>query len=284
MGYIENKKAFEKIIKEDIINNSTKNVEAIDLKENPEYELKLVNRTEGTNEEQIAKQIEEDVVVTYKYYEISSNNNVIESVNSIEDAEELVNAMKQEKQSNELDLSIIERYTKNVEDVTTNPIEIAKKNLETEINSQLEEIQKQKEEQERINSLPDVEGIKLATVPVSGTITSRYGVSSRIRSSNHTGLDIAATTGTPIKVVADGIVTCASNNGAYGNLVKIKHSNDVETWYAHTSKMYVIVGQKVIAGEVIATVGSTGNSTGPHLHFEIRVNGNHVNPQKYLYK
>lgn len=284
MGYIENKKAFEKIIKEDIINNSTKNVEAIDLKENPEYELKLVNRTEGTNEEQIAKQIEEDVVVTYKYYEISSNNNVIESVNSIEDAEELVNAMKQEKQSNELDLSIIERYTKNVEDVTTNPIEIAKKNLETEVNSQLEEIQKQKEEQERINSLPDVEGIKLATVPVSGTITSRYGVSSRIRSSNHTGLDIAATTGTPIKVVADGIVTCASNNGAYGNLVKIKHSNDVETWYAHTSKMYVIVGQKVIAGEVIATVGSTGNSTGPHLHFEIRVNGNHVNPQKYLYK
>jgi len=57
----------------------------------------------------------------------------------------------------------------------------------------------------------------------------------------------------------------------------------VETWYGHTSKMYVKVGQKVQAGDVIAAVGSTGNSTGPHLHFEIRINGQHVNPQNYLY-
>lgn len=120
-------------------------------------------------------------------------------------------------------------------------------------------------------------------MPVSGTISSRYGVSSSIRSSKHTGLDIAANQGTQIKVVADGTVTCASYSGSYGYLVKVDHGNGVETWYAHTSKMYVKEGQEVKAGDVIALVGSTGNSTGPHLHFEVRINGEHVNPQNYLY-
>ena len=132
--------------------------------------------------------------------------------------------------------------------------------------------------------MPSINGIKLAYTPVNGTISSRYGVSSRIRSSTHTGLDIAAPQGTAIKAVAEGNVTCASYSGSYGNLVKIDHGNRIETWYAHTSKMYVTAGQKVEAGEVIAAVGSTGNSTGAHLHLEIRINGQHVNPQQYLYK
>ncbi|MCI8443993.1 MAG: M23 family metallopeptidase [Clostridia bacterium] len=131
--------------------------------------------------------------------------------------------------------------------------------------------------------MPEINGIKLATLPITGTITSRYGVSSNIRKSTHTGLDIAAAKGTPIKVVADGTIIAASYNGSYGNLVKVEHGKGIETWYAHTSKMYVTVGQPVTAGEVIAAVGSTGNSTGNHLHLEIRINGKHVNPQKYLY-
>ena len=66
-------------------------------------------------------------------------------------------------------------------------------------------------------------------------------------------------------------------------MVKVNHGNNVESWYAHTSKMYVSAGDTVSAGDVIAAVGSTGNSTGPHLHLEIRINGEHINPQKYLY-
>ena len=132
--------------------------------------------------------------------------------------------------------------------------------------------------------MPEVNGIKLAVQPVSGTITSRYGVSSSIRKSSHTGLDIATSAGTPIKVVTSGTIIHAKYNGSYGNLVKVDHGNGIETWYAHTNKMYVKVGQKVNAGDVIATVGSTGNSTGAHLHLEIRINGKHVNPQNYLYK
>ena len=132
--------------------------------------------------------------------------------------------------------------------------------------------------------MPTINGIKLAVTPIEGRITSRYGASSSIRKSTHTGLDISAVTGTDIKVVADGTVISAKYNGAYGYLVKVDHGNGVETWYAHTSKMYVKKGDTVEAGDVIAAVGSTGNSTGPHLHLEIRLNGEHLDPQDYLYK
>ena len=147
-----------------------------------------------------------------------------------------------------------------------------------------EQNQQKKEKELNSKGISEINGIQLACRPVSGTISSRYGVSSSIRSSNHTGLDIASPKGTPIKVVATGTVTFASYQGSYGNLVKVNHGNGIETWYAHTNKMYVTAGKKVEAGEVIAEVGSTGNSTGAHLHLEIRMNGQHVNPQKYLYK
>ena len=247
------------------------------MKENPEYELKLVDRTLKTNDDQIINEIQENLLITYKYYEIAFNNEKINSVNTIEEAEELIKQIKDDNEEKELDLSIIEKYTQNEDEVNTTKIEVAKQESEEMIK---EKIEKQKKEEEL---MPEVNGIKLALKPISGTITSRYGESSSLRKSTHTGLDIAATTGTPIKVVADGIVTNASYSGSYGNLVKISHGDGVETWYAHTSKMYVTVGQKVSAGDTIAAVGSTGNSTGAHLHFEIRINGNHVNPQKYLY-
>lgn len=249
------------------------------MKENPEYELKLVDRTLKTNDDQIVNEIQENLLITYKYYEIAFNNEKINSVNTIEKAEELIKQIKDDNEEKELDLSIIEKYTQNEKEVNTSEIEIAKQKCEDKIEETIEEQKKEEKEE----STPKVNGIKLALKPISGTITSRYGESSTLRKSTHTGLDIAATTGTPIKVVADGVVTNASYSGSYGNLVKISHGDGVETWYAHTSKMYVTVGQKVSAGDTIAAVGSTGNSTGAHLHFEIRINGNHINPQKYLY-
>ena len=283
IGYIENIQAFEENLKQDIIEQEDKNVDNIDIKSNPEYELKLVNRTLKTNEQEVTSEMEDEVVVTYKYYDIAYKNETIESVNTIEEAKELVNELKKENENKELDLSIIEKYTNNEQEVDTSNIEVAKTETKNILTQKIEEEEKQKAEEERINSLPNINGIKLAVTPVTGTITSRYGVSSRIRKSNHTGLDISAKTGTDIKVVAAGTVISAKYEGSYGNLVKIDHGNGVETWYAHTSKMYVKAGQKVEAGDVIAAVGSTGNSTGPHLHLEIRVNGEHINPQKYLY-
>ena len=282
LGYVQNKEAFEESLKENAIVEG-KNVDNVVLKTNPEYELKLVDRTLDTNEEELVSEIKEDVVVTYKYYEIAVANQTVETVNTKEEAEELVGQLKENELDN-VDLSIIEKYTEEAEEIEATSLEVAKSTIEEKVEQKAEEVQKQKEEQERLDKMPSINGIKLAVQPVSGVITSRYGVSSRLRKSTHTGLDIAASTGTPIKVIADGTVTCASYQGSYGKLVKIDHGNGLETWYGHTSKMYVSVGQKVTAGDIIAAVGSTGNSTGPHLHLEIRINGEHVNPQNYLYR
>ena len=152
-----------------------------------------------------------------------------------------------------------------------------------QIQKQEQEEKEKIEEEEKKNALAIVNDVIIAEKPVTGSITSRYAEVSRIRSGAHTGLDIATAKGTDIKVCSDGKVVFASNKGSYGNLVKVEHKNGVETWYAHCSKIYAKAGQEVKAGDIIAAVGSTGNSTGPHLHFEIRINGNPVNPQKYIY-
>lgn len=281
LGYVNSKLALEESVEADIINDSNKNIEAVDLKEQPIYELKLVSRTENTEEDKIIEKVKEDAIITYKYYEVALNNNVVETVDTSKEAEELVSEIKSNGIAENINLSILEKYTSNSEEVKTNDLEVAKLDIENKVSETIKEIEEQEAEK---NAIADINGIKLATIPVTGTISSRYGVSSRIRRSNHTGLDIAAITGTPIKVMADGVVTNASYSGSYGKLIKVDHGNGVETWYAHTSKMYVKKGQEVKAGDIIAEVGSTGNSTGPHLHLEIRLNGEHINPQEYVYK
>ena len=122
-------------------------------------------------------------------------------------------------------------------------------------------------------------GISIAR-PVSGTITSPFGRRSR---GIHTGLDIATTKGTPIGAAAAGTVTYAARKGTYGNLVVIDHGNGIQTYYAHCNSINCSVGQKVSQGQMISTVGTTGNSTGSHLHLEIRINGICYNPKNYLY-
>lgn len=270
IGYVENKKSLNEKIQENVENYSKENIESAELTATPEYELKLVNKSQDENEDEVIIALQNELEITYKYYEIASNNEVLENVKDEETAEKLVNEIK-ELSNNEVELTINEKTTKALEEIQIDDLEVAKENTVEKLNIDTTE------------SIADINGIKVATLPVTGTISSRYGVSSKIRVSTHTGLDIAATTGTPIKVVADGTITFAEYSGSYGYLVKVDHGNGVETWYGHTSKMLVKEGQAVKAGDTIALVGSTGNSTGPHLHFEVRINGEHVNPQKYLY-
>ncbi len=129
-------------------------------------------------------------------------------------------------------------------------------------------------------------------LPNSSPITAGYNSSSygwRIDPFNgnkafHEGLDFTANTGTPIRAAADGIVSSTEQGGAYGKLVKIEHGAGLETRYAHTSRILVKVGERVSKGQIVAEVGSTGRSTGPHLHYEIRLNGAALDPRKYLNK
>lgn len=121
------------------------------------------------------------------------------------------------------------------------------------------------------------------TRPAYGTITARYGSGgSRWSSGRHTGLDIAAPTGTSITAADTGKVSFAGWKGSYGYTVIINHGNGYETYYAHCSKLLVRAGEKVSKGDLIARVGSTGNSTGAHCHFEVRYNGVTKNPENYL--
>ena len=98
----------------------------------------------------------------------------------------------------------------------------------------------------------------------------------------HTGLDLRGDTGDPVRVTANGTVTVAGWNGGYGNMVEVNHGNGLSTRYGHMSKIEVKVGQQVQLGQIIGRIGSTGRSTGPHLHYETRVNGEPVDPQKFL--
>ena len=115
--------------------------------------------------------------------------------------------------------------------------------------------------------------------PVSGKISSRFGKRGR---EFHTGVDICNKKGTPIYAAESGKVIFASYSGGYGNLVKIDHGDGLHTWYAHMSKFSVKVGDSVSKGQQVGAIGTTGRTTGPHLHFEVRINGTAYNPLNYL--
>ena len=98
----------------------------------------------------------------------------------------------------------------------------------------------------------------------------------------HTGQDLAAPYGTPIHAAADGIVVTCRYMGGYGNAIVVNHGGGYATLYGHCSRIVARPGQRVRRGEVIALVGATGLATGPHCHFEVRINGRPVNPMPYL--
>ncbi len=121
--------------------------------------------------------------------------------------------------------------------------------------------------------------------PVAGPISSYYGYRTSpggIGSTFHEGVDIAGDYGTPISATAAGTVTQAGWVGGYGYLVEVKHADGIVTRYGHNSAVLVYEGQHVDQGSMIALMGSTGNSTGPHCHYEVRINGEAVDPMYFL--
>ncbi|MBI3649964.1 MAG: peptidoglycan DD-metalloendopeptidase family protein [Acidobacteria bacterium] len=147
--------------------------------------------------------------------------------------------------------------------------------------------------EQRVRTIGDAlraEQLKLATIPsglpVNGYLTDDFGVRSNPFGGEshevHQGLDIAAEWGTSVTATADGIVVIAGPHSGYGNLVSIYHSNGITTRFGHLSKINVEVGQRVKRGDLIGNVGSTGRSTGPHVHYEVRENDVPVDPQRYV--
>lgn len=215
-------------------------------------------------------------------------------VSKFEEAENIVNNLKDKNSMNIDNISIVEKYEADIKDLISSEEAISKLYVEPTKKYTVAKKTNSNSNTTKYTATGSVNtsgttsvakanlGITLIR-PVSGIITSRFGVNSSIRRSSHTGLDIATSTGTPVGAAAAGTVTFAGYKGSYGNMIVITHSNGVQTYYGHCSKLYATVGQTVSQGQTIAAVGSTGNSTGPHLHLEVRVNGVAYNPQNYVY-
>ncbi len=142
--------------------------------------------------------------------------------------------------------------------------------------------------QELVEYLEDQKSLLASTPsiwPVKGWLTSTFGYRSSPftgRRELHKGLDIATRSGTPIIAPADGLVVFAGREGGFGNMIIVDHGYGITTRYGHNSSLEAKLGQKIKRGDVIARVGNTGRSTGPHVHYEVAVNGVSVNPSRYI--
>lgn len=285
VGYTDNKSKLQSKINDYIENGDNENAAFVQVESLPEYNICLLKRNVDTDDDKIFDLVKADGQTYYRYYAVLENQEEKAYVSSFADAEDIVNKLKEKSSSNIEKITISEKYETEWKDMTS--VEDAVAKLYVEPKSVVVASNK-RSSTGSVNTATNISGTKVSlgislVKPVSGTISSRFGARSRVRSSAHTGLDIATSTGTPVVAAASGTVTFSGWKGSYGYLMVITHSNGVQTYYGHCSKLYYNAGQTVSKGQKIAAVGNTGNSTGPHLHFEIRVNGVAYNPQNYLY-
>ena len=275
IGYTENKSELQDRINEYIKEGDSKTVAFVEVESMPEYRMCLLKKGLIANDDEIFDTVISSGVPYYKYYAILESNEEKYYVSNYEQCEQVINELKDKNSQNKDSITYILKYETELKDFSDTGTIVAALYKETPV----------VKKNQKINTIKTVDysktslGITLIN-PVSGTITSRFG---RRSGGIHTGLDIANSSGTQIKAAASGTIIYSGYKGSYGKMLVIDHGNGVQTYYAHCSRLYVSTGTYVNQGDVIAAVGSTGNSTGPHLHLEVRVNGVAKNPQNYVY-
>lgn len=284
IGYTDNKSKLQTQINEYLEKGENENTAFVQVDKLPEYNICLLKRDISADDDKIFDTVKSDGTTYYRYYAILENQQEKIYVPNFTQAEEIVSKLKNKKSTNIEKITIAEKYETELKEMTSIDDAVAKLYVEPK----KVVVASVKTYTGSVNTSTNVSGGKVdlgisLIQPVSGIISSRFGVYSSLRVSSHTGLDIAASKGTPIKAAASGTVTFSGWKGSYGKLIVITHSNGVQTYYGHCNELYFTAGQTVTQGQIIAAVGSTGNSTGPHLHLEVRVNGVAYNPQNYLY-
>ena len=288
IGYTANKSDLQSKINEYISAKEAENVAFVQIDAMPTYELCLLKRDVVTNDEEIYAKITGNGTKYYKYYAITDDKKEKVYVATFKEAEDVVSKLKKKNSANIKEIGIVEKYDTELKDFTTVEKSVSKLYEKKQTMIYMAKASNYASPSASnyssgVSSSKVSLGIGLIK-PVSGVITSRFGSMDSIRSHAHSGLDISAPRGTPIKAAAAGTVTYSGSCGdGYGNYVVISHGNGVKTLYAHCSQLLVKKGQTVAQGEVIAKVGSTGNSSGNHLHLEVRKNGVTYNPQNYVY-
>lgn len=282
IGYTQDKTELQSRINTYIQSGDGENVAFITVNNMPEYHLCLIKKDITTNDEEIYNSIVSQGQSYYRYYAILENDEEKYCLSTFSDAEEVIKELKSKSSTNAEDLTVVERYSETeatyteVNDCVTGLYKA--KVVKTVTSSGGSAVASTGS-----NTSSKVVNLGITLIrPTTGTISSRFGLRSR---DFHKGLDIAASSGTPIYAAAAGTVTVSAYgyNGGYGNYVIISHGNGVQTVYGHCSSLCVSVGETVSQGQLIARVGTSGNSTGNHLHFEVRVNGIVQNPQNYVY-
>ena len=247
-----------------------------------------------------SKSVTDFISRSYMIQEIAEYDGIL--INQIEEEKNNIETTKQKLENEQSEIRILKAKSEQTTVVLNNMQTLQKSYIsklsdgEKILQQQLTEYKKEQDEIQRQILLatniitPNIQytgGEMIWPVAISGTaITSDYGVREHpiqgvVR--EHTGIDIGNTpTGTPVVATADGVVTYAGWLGGYGNCVMINHGDGVVTLYGHGSKILTSVNTQVKQGDVIMQVGSTGNSTGPHLHFEVRVNGTCTSPWQFV--
>lgn len=285
VGYVNSKNKLQQGIEDYLQKGDSERVAYILLNKKPEYEFNLVRKDTVTNDGEILASIQSSCDVYYKVYAVNVNDEEKCLVDSLLDAQAIVDKVNdaQKNYTKKANVVISEKYEKEYESVKD--IELAANDIISPLKAANEAIVKKVQvyasqkivPQAILDALRNDDSELKFTVPLSNYIvTSRYGWR---RSGYHTGVDYAAPTGTPIYAIEDGIVTCAEWKGNYGYLVRVQHSGGFETYYAHMSRFACTAGDEVKKGDLIGYVGSTGNSTGPHCHLEIRYDGATIDPQ-----
>lgn len=275
IGYTNNKAKIQEKVNDYMEVGEDENTAFVDISILPQYTLCLVKKANANNDEEILEKIKSLGTTYYDYYAILEGTEEKYYVATKEEAEEVIQQLTNKKSSNIKQISYTQVFGTETKECTEKDAIVTalyKKPVETYVAPYTVASASTK-----VNL-----GISLIKPISSGyTITSRFGGRSR---GTHSGLDVAAPTGTNIYAVASGTVSLVKfMTTSYGHYLIINHGNGVQTVYAHCSDIYVSEGAQVSQGQLIATVGSTGNSTGSHLHFEIRSNGTALNPQNYLY-
>lgn len=278
LGYVDSKSQLQSKINNYIkTGNGNTNIAFAQIESIPKYEMCLLKRDVETNNDEIYDKIVNTGTLYYKYYVVKLNGEDKYNVATSDEANTVLSQLKEKNSNNIKKISVSEKYSTELvafSDVQTCVNGLYEKKVVV-VNTGYSGTMGANKGANATSQKVDL-GMTLVR-PTTGTITCRY------RASSHKGLDIANASGTPIVAAAGGKVTFSGYNNSYGNLVIITHANGVQTYYAHCSRLFVSVGQTVSQGQKIAAMGTTGNSTGNHLHLEIRVNGVAQNPQNYIY-
>lgn len=288
-GYIANKMAVEREINQYVIQGDSDNVAYVTLNSDIDYQLMLLKKDTELKDNEVVAMVKEQCDVFYKVYAVNVGSEEKFVVATMDEAQAIQDSINEKQKdftkqvSVEIEEKVVEEcdYTADIEVAINDIIKPLQKENDELVAKTIRYASTKTVSKEVLQALKDnLQELDFGKPLTDGIITSRYGWRSL---GYHYGLDIANAVGTPIHACESGVVTFAGWSGSYGYLVKVQHTGGYETYYAHCSKITVDVGDEVAKGQEIALVGSTGRSTGPHVHLEVRYNGQTLDPEVFVY-